>query len=295
MAPSFLSFFAVFHVVVARRIVTGHSERELSSHSGDYVPPLERPADFGCCKDVGIDQELNSLPDLGDTAHSWCRADRVPEEFRIPPSLRGLYWLKGYGNLSAIAFCSSLGHWDAERKIAWFAPWSTFVEQRLWDDGLPPSIFYEMVAAERPPFDNTTGLVQDYNGSYPLPGTLVYEIDFESVPGEGSPDDPLPRASISLHGEGSEDAAISGWFFTNLARLPFNELEETPDGSVKREKAGDIFDRPSYALGLWKVHHYWAVRIVDEDGVVHRERYEQMKREQLHRNGTFTYCSCDLD
>lgn len=295
MAPSFVVCFGVLHVVVARRVVQEHSETALSANSGNYVPPLERPGDFSCCKEYGIDQELNPLPDLGESAHEWCRADRVPEEFRIPPGLRGLYWLKGYGNLSALALCTSVGHWDAERKTGWFAPWSSFVEQRLWYDGLPPAIFYGMVGAATPPFDNVTGRIPDYNGSWPLPGTMVYEIEFESVPGEQSPGDPLPEASITLHGEGSENPRITSFMFNYLASLPFNEIEETPDGTVRREKPGDIFDRPSYALGLFKVHQYYAVRIVDDDGVVHRQRYEQMKREQLHRNGTFTACSCDLD
>ena len=48
-------------------------------------------------------------------------------------------------------------------------------------------------------------------------------------------------------------ASILGGVFTWLARLPFNEIEETPDGTIKREKPGDIFDRPSYALGLFNV------------------------------------------
>lgn len=244
-----------------------------------YVNVEERPVNYDCCQEVGIDQDLRpDLPDLGESAHTWCNAARVPEEKRVPPFLRGLYWLKGYGNFSAIAFCTSLGQWDPQTNTVLLAPWMTWVEQRLWDDGVPPQSFYDFAGVAAPEKDPTTGMAHNYDaGTTPFGNTDIYELTFDL----SSPDQ--IKAGIRFT---SESNTWMNW----ITRLPLNELESTPDGAVHRERSGDIWDRPSYVLGLINVHQYQPVRIVDDDGVIHQERYNLMKQSYPYRNSSFVYC-----
>lgn len=249
-------------------------------HDSPYVNIEERPVNFNCCQEVGIDQELRpDLPDLAETAHTWCNSDRVPAEKRVPPFLRGLYWLKGYGDFSAIAFCTSLAQWDPETNTALLAPWMSWVNQRLWDDAVPPGSFYDFAGVAVPEKDPVTGMAHNYDASAtPLGKTDVYELSFDV----SNPDE--IKADIQFT---SSENTWMNWITT----LPLNELESTADGAVHRERSGDIWDRPSYLLGLVNVHQYQPVRIVDDDGVIHRERYDLMKQSYLYKNSSFVYCN----
>lgn len=236
-----------------------------------FISNSERPVNFNCCKEVGIDQELQpNLPDFADTAFSWCNPERVPVEKRIPEFLQGLFWLKDYGDFSALAFCTSLAEWDNETHTAMLSPWMTWVEQRLWDDGVPPREMY-----------GTAGK-RDDDGPTEFPSPLLYELSFDM------PEDPDDhhRAAIRFT---RTSRRVMNW----LARLPLNELAQTPDGLVSREQPGDIWHRPSLLFGLINVHNYYAVRIMDGKGNVHRERYEIMKNNYAHRNASFVYCEWD--
>jgi len=252
-----------------------------------YQSVTERPVNYNCCQEVGIDQELQpDVPDLADTAYSWCNANRVPEEKRIPEFLQGLFWLKDYGDYSAIAFCTSLAEWDNETHTALLPPWMTWVEQRLWDDGMPPQEMYKLTGQTGPPkpdgewrHADFADVVEmpDYDHTFPSP--IMYELAFEM------PDEPEEFHSADIRFTHSSRSIVN-W----LARLPLNEIQQTSDGLATREQPGDIWERPSLLFGLVNVHHYFPVRIMDGHGNVHRERYELMKEQTLNRNTTFVYC-----
>lgn len=250
-----------------------------------YVPISERAVNYNCCQEVGIDQELQpDVPDLADTAYSWCNANRVPEEKRIPEFLQGLFWLKDYGDFSALAFCTSLAEWDNETHTALLAPWMTWVEQRLWDDGMPPQEMYKLSATSAPSKPEGEWRHADYDGVLEMPHPIVYELAFEM------PDEPgeMHEADISLT---HSSRRIINW----LAQLPLDEIQQTPDGLVTREQPGDLWERPTYLFGLANVHHYFPVRIMDGHGNVHRERYELMKEQYAYRNATFVYCQWECN
>lgn len=246
-----------------------------------YLPVTERAPNYNCCQEVGIDQEFQpDLPDLADTAYSWCNPNRVPEEKRIPEFLQGLFWLKDYGDFSALAFCTSLAEWDNETHTALLAPWMTWVEQRLWDDGMPPQEMYKLTGAlSGPPKPEGEWRHADYDGVSEMPNPIIYELAFEM------PDEPdeMHSADISLT---HSSRRVINW----LSRLPLNEIQQTPDGLATHEQPGDIWERPSLLFGMINVHHYFPVRIMDGQGNVHRERYEIMKEHTLNRNSTFVYC-----
>jgi len=250
------------------------------SGSQAYWSVEERPVNFNCCKEVGIDQELQpNLPDLAETAYSWCNPNRVPAHKRIPEFLQGLFWLKDYGDFSAIAFCTSLAEWDNETHTALLSPWMTWVEQRLWDDGMPPQELYKTAGTFGPEKPEGQWRHPDYDGVQEFPSPLLYELAFEM------PDDPDEHHRADV-GFTHSSRRIINW----LARLPLNEIQQTPDGSVTRERPGDIWSRPSLLFGMVNLHHYYPVRIMDGEGNIHRERYELMKNSYVQRNATFTYC-----
>lgn len=280
MKTSVCIVLAAASVGTARRISSNTHDTIKTQQGGPYLPIHERPVNYNCCKEVGIDQELQpDVPDLAETAYSWCNANRVPEDRRMPEFLQGLFWLKDYGHYSAIAFCTSLAEWDNETHTALLSPWMTWVEQRLWDDGMPPQEMYRLVAGSQPPKPEGEWRHADYDGVTEFPNRIVYELAFE-----------MPEEPDAFHYADVRFTHSSRTWVNWLARLPLNEIAQTPDGMVTREQPGDLWERPSLLFGIANVHHYFPVRIMDGKGNVHRERYELMKSQTQHRNSTFVYC-----
>jgi len=86
------------------------------------------------------------IPDFLGTAASWCNADLVPIEKRIPEALQGLYWMKGLA-VEDVAFCTSLAEWDGETRSAFLSPWTDFIWRVGADKKLPlagPRLVYNM-------------------------------------------------------------------------------------------------------------------------------------------------------
>lgn len=283
-------------VCVALAVVSVRASRRSDTHANikvqqpeppPYISAAERPVNYNCCKEVGIDQELQpDMPDLADTAYSWCNPNRVPVEKRIPEFLQGLFWLKDYGDFSALAFCTSLAEWDNETHTAILPPWMTWVEQRLWDDGMPPQEMYRLTGQGYPPMPEGATRHADYAEATheEMPSPIVYELAFEM------PDEPDEFHSADIRFTHSSRSVVN-W----LARLPLNEIQQTSDGLVTREQPGDLWERPTLLFGLVNVHHYYPVKIMDGHGNVHRERYELMKENTLHRNSTFVYCEWECN
>jgi len=211
----------------------------------DYVPMDSMVPNFNC----GAEYTLGEQDDLADNAYSWCDSRFVPEEKRVPPQLRGLYWMYNL-TIDDVAFCTSLAEWDEKTLTARLAVWTHFVIRKKPEEKVPH--LSETVAK--------------------LPvvgGPLIYTLAFT--------DATYTSASITTNLR----------LANALINFPLTELDETPGGEVKREQPGDIFDRPSFFFGVQaKKARYYAVRIMDDAGNVHRERYNLMKEKEAVYGGT---------
>jgi hypothetical protein len=76
------------------------------------------------------------LDDFAATAHEWCNSKIVPEEHRVPKSLRGVYWMRG-SHEHEVAFCTTGADYDKETLTAKLSPMFDFV-YRKWDNETVP-------------------------------------------------------------------------------------------------------------------------------------------------------------
>lgn len=189
------------------------------------------------------------MADVAEAAKSWCRADLVPEEKRVPEFLRGFYWMKDLA-LPDVGFCPSLGEWDAKTRSLRLAVWTHFVFRKEATEEVPH--LAESVAKL----------------PWPISEPLIYTIEFT--------DDTFTNANIYTN------SVIVNRFI----KFPLTELAKTEDGLVVSEKRGDIWNRPSFfGFGIFtdwlkfesKSGRYYAVRVVDDDGKVNPKTYEMMK------------------
>jgi len=191
---------------------------------------------------------LNGLPDFLDGAHEWCNSNLVPEEKRVPEELRGLYWMKDLA-LDDVAFCPSLAEWDEDTLTAKMSVWNMFVFGKKQEEVV--SHLAETAAAIPV-----------------LGGSLVYSIIFTN--------DTMKEADIKTN------IGIAN----GLVSFPMWSIPETPDKTIQEKKPGDIFFRLSSIAGF-ETGTYFPVRIMDDDGTKHTDRYEFMKKAEGPKLTTF--------
>lgn len=223
---------------------------------GSYVD-IDEPAHFNCGSEytlggLGADR----LPDLITSAHEWCRSDLVPSHKRVPEFLRGLYWMKDLF-LSDVAFCGSLGEWDAETLTARLPVWSTFVVGKTPEEEVPR-------------------LIRDISGQGNSPRALIlgrhaliYSIAFTNSS--------FTEAQISP----------SHRLFDIISNFPMIALSSTKDGALSSEHPGDIFDRPSFIFGQSGGDAYEAVKVMYDDGTLNMERVSLMRSMRSADNMTY--------
>lgn len=215
---------------------------------------------YDCAREFTIDKtKLPSYDDLLETAHEWCRSDLVPEEKRVPEVLRGFYWMKDLP-LTDIAFCPSLAEWNATTRTARMPVWASFVVGRESHEEVPALILGV----------SGKGTLLTTPGEKLMLGNtvLIYSIQFT--------DDTFKKAIIT------PNAPV----FNTVTTHHMTELDQTPDGRIVSEKRGDIWDRPSWALGVISIKNYYAVRVMDDDGTIHEERAKMMREAE---NSDITY------
>lgn len=217
---------------------------------------VDQPAQFNCGSEYTLGgMGSDRLPDLLTHAHEWCRSDSMPEDQRVPEVLRGLFWMKDL-TLSDIAFCGSLGEWNAETLTARLPVWSSFVVGKKPEEEVPALI--EAIAG------------QGLHPSALILGrhALVYSITFTNSS--------LTEAQISP----------SHNLFDRVSNFPMLELQTTADGSLSSERPGDIFSRPSFFFGR-ETAPYEAVKVMYDDGTLHMDRVSAMRAAKI--NDPVTY------
>jgi len=207
------------------------------------------------------EHKAQGLPDFFEHAHEWCNSNLVPPEKRVPEFLRGLYWMKDL-KLDDIAFCPSLGEWNATTRSLRLAVWTHFVFRRKKTGKL--TNFARSFTRNKGEED--VPLIAKKAAWIPfVRKPLIYTITFS--------DDSFTYADIWTNSK------VANTFI----KFPLEEMTETDDKMIKKEKRGDIWNRPSFfGLGSLKFgaesQRYYAVRVMNDDGTVHRERYEMMKK-----------------
>jgi len=232
--------------------------RGVSNLLADGTPyvDVDTPAHFRCGSEYTLGgMGSDRLPDLLTHAHEWCRTDLVPEDRRVPDVLRGLFWMKDL-TLADVAFCGSLGEWDAETLTARLPVWSAFVVGKEPEEEVPHLI--ELVAG------------QGLSASALLLGrhAMIYSITFTNSS--------LKEAYISP----------SHHLFDAISHFPMVELQTTADGSFATERPGDLFIRPSFLLGR-PAAPYEAIKVMYDDGTLHMPRVSAMRAD--HINDQVTY------
>lgn len=237
-------------------------EGDLSTDATDPVTLPYAGVDTPPRHDCGSEYTLGGagsdrFPDLLTHAHEWCRSDLVPEDKRVPEAMRGLYWMKGLA-LSDVAFCGSLGEYDPETFTVRIPVWMGFVVGREPDEEVPQLIL------------DVSGMGSRFSvmGFALGRSALVYSIQFTN-------------ASLS-------EAVIrpSATVFNAISRHPMIELQATEDGTLKSERPGDIFDRPSFFFGFYH-GKYEAVKVMYDDGTLHPERVAAMRASEMGNNVTY--------
>lgn len=173
----------------------------------------------------------------------------VPEDKRVPEFLRGLYWMKDLA-LTDIAFCPSLAEWNETTLTARMPVWASFVVGRESHEEVP-QLIVDVSGKGKPWTLFGFGIGEN---------VLIYSIQFTNRT--------FKEAIITP----------SAPIFNAISRHTMTELDQTPDGTIASEKKGDIFDRPSWFLGLnIDSKNYEAVRVVDDDGNIHPQRAKMMR------------------
>jgi len=213
---------------------------------------------YECGMETTVDQKkFPKLQDFILSAHSWCRSDLVPEEKRIPPFLRGLYWMKDLA-LDDIAFCPSLAEWDAATLTARMPVWSSFVVGRKSEEEVPQLIL-DVSGKGKPWTVKGFGI-----GS----NILIYSIKLVN--------DTLKEGTIEA----------SAPIFNSISYHTLKELDQTPDGKVVKEEPGDILERKTWMFGI-QTKGYYAVRVMDDNGKIHEERAKMMREVEGKHNITY--------
>lgn len=148
-------------------------------------------------------------------------------------------------NPTDVAFCTTRAEWDAEKLTAKLSPWTDFVWRKRDDEVVPAALM--------------TKSHQSKFGS-------VYTMQFSN--------ESLTYANITAN------VGAINWF----VNFPLMEVQQTDDGRVVSTKKGDLFARPSSVMGK-RIAKYFAVRIVDDDGDINQDWYDQFK-EADHEVGT---------
>jgi len=233
--------------------------RGVSNLLADGVTPyvdVDTPAHFRCGSEYTLGgMGSDRLPDLLTHAHEWCRTDLVPEDRRVPDVLRGLFWMKDLA-LDDVAFCGSLGEWDAETLTARLPVWSTFVVGKQPEEEVPQLI------------EDIAGQGWSHRSLLLGAHALIYSITFTNSS--------LTEAHISP----------SHHLFNAISTFPMLELQTTADGSFATERPGDLFSRPSFFFGR-EAPPYEAVKVMYDDGTLHMERISAMRAD--HMNDQVTY------
>jgi hypothetical protein len=213
---------------------------------------------YDCALETTLDKaKFPQFPDLLETAHEWCNSDLVPEEIRVPPFLRGLYWMKGL-HLDDVAFCLGLAEWNAETLTARIPVWSSFVVGRqAWEE--VPELTLETSGRGKPWTIHGFGIGDN---------VLIYSITFTN--------DTLKQAEIV------PNAPI----FRTVGYHDLREIDQTADGKIVSKKKGDIFDRNTWIVGI---HTSWyeAVRVMDDNGVIDEEIATMMRATEANLNITY--------
>lgn len=167
----------------------------------------------------------------------------------MPEFLRGLYWMKDLA-LADIAFCPSLAEWNETTLTARMPVWSSFVVGRQTYEEVPQLIL-DVSGKGKPWTLFGFGLGEN---------VLIYSIQFTN--------DTFKEATITP----------SAPIFNAISRHTMTEVDQTPDGKVEKVEKGDIFDRPSWILGInFESKNYHAVRVVDDEGNIHQQRAKMMR------------------
>jgi len=147
---------------------------------------------------------------------------------------------------SDIAFCGSLGEYDPETFTIRIPVWMGFVVGKEPDEEIPALLVHEL----------STG------------SPLIYSLVFTN-------------SSMS-------EARIipSNGLFNAISRHAMKELPETKDGTLKSERPGDIFDRPSFFFGFFRTD-YEAVKVMYDDGSLNEEAVTAMRAKEMNNNVTY--------
>lgn len=212
---------------------------------------VDSEAHFECASEYTLGgMGAERLPDLLTHAHEWCRSDIVPEDKRVPEVLRGLFWMKGL-SLSDVAFCGSLGEWDAETLTARLPVWSTFIAGKETDEDVPSMIMS----------------ISGVRNRRKIP--MIYSLQFTNSS--------LKEAEINPNAR----------FLDAISYFPMYELSETADGSLTSEHPGDIWSRPSFFFHFFSPPPYEAVRVMYDDGTLNMDRASAMRADLVQREVTY--------
>lgn len=258
-ASSFLALIPTFCFAARVQLESG----DLSTDAVNSATPVayagvDTPPRHDCASEYtlgGLGSER--LPDLLEHAHEWCNSDLVPEDKRVPEQMRGLFWMKGLA-LSDVAFCGSLGEWDAETLTVRIPVWMGFVIGRQPEEEVP------QLALDTSGMGSRFSVMGFALGRHPL----IYSIRF---------------TNSSL-----KEAVIipSARIFNAISRHPMIELPATEDGTLPSERPGDIWDRPSFMFGFYH-GKYEAVKVMYDDGTLHHQRISAMRAQEMNSNVTY--------
>jgi hypothetical protein len=222
----------------------------------DYVEIDDQVPTFNCPIEMAFGNQ-DGVRDMVEAAREWCDASKLPEGMRVPPHMRGLYWMKDLP-LQDVAFCTSLAEFDPETLTAKLAVWEHFVFRRHEGEKVPHLV---KKAAHL-----------HLAGGYPLTYTLKFS------------NDTLRYADIKTN------SAVINPFIN----FPLIEVEKTPDETCVSHAPGDIFSRPCFfgldALGAttdFGEAPYYAVRIMDGDGKLNEENYKLMQEAEAPTGDKF--------
>jgi len=256
---SSLLAFVPLSCLAARVDVVGETVKtHLKTDPVDSYFGVDSPVTHACGSEFTLGGlGSDTLPDLLTHAHEWCNSDLVPEHLRVPEKMRGLFWMKNL-SISDIAFCGSLGEWDAETLTVRIPVWMGFIVGREPEEEVPQLILDVSGMGSR---FTTFGFAL---GKSPL----IYSIRFT--------DSSMTEARIYP----------SAFLFNLISRHPMIEKNVTDDGTLMSERPGDIWDRPSFFFGQF-ADKYEAVKVMYDDGTFNEERVSAMRAAEMNNNVTY--------
>lgn len=224
-------------------------EAESNSTKSDYVTIKSMLPGFQCASEYYFegakDVDRFVLDDLVKDAHSWCNSDLVPEDKRVPSFLRGLFWMKDL-KLDDVAFCPSLGEWDAKARSLKLAVWTHFVYRKGKGVDVP---LMAQAAAKLP---------------------LIYTITFI--------DDTFTKANIWTNKMWAN--ALIRFPLDELNKTEDGQCVRKEQGDVwNRPSFFFKFYEP-------KGTRYYAVRVMYDNGTVRQDVYDHMKKAEERDDGS---------